>query len=206
MKQPSKRGMSISQVLAGNLTIALKVAGPAGEQDRPTRHTLSAMQLSTGIARSTMRKLRQGNADASNPDLNTLCRIAEELRIPVAFLLMGRQEWKTLLSAFQAALGPDFHAAADQQQARHGLGTPQAGLRILRALGVYPLPRPAIVDERDQLELDVRARQDAAFRRATLVTAALMQSAETGPLSLKQLTLLAASHANADKSRYLSEM
>jgi len=206
MKQPIKHGMSFSQVLASNLTIALKIAGPAGALGGPTRHTLSAMQQSTGIARSTMRKLREGNADTSNPDLTTLCRIAEELCIPVAFLLMGRQEWKTLLSAFHSALGSDFNAAADQQQSRHGLGTPQAGLRILRALGVYPLPKPAIVDERDQPELALRARQDAAFRRATLVTSALMQAAETDPASLKQLTLLAASHANADKSRYLSEM
>lgn len=207
MKQPTKRSASVTQVLATNLTNALKVAGPESERGMPTRYPLAALQQATGLARSTIRKLRKGDsAKDSNPDLRTLCRLADELCIPVAFLLMGRQEWKTLAAAFKASQQADSQAAADQQESRHGLGKPQAGLGVLRALDVYPLPMPAITGDQDADQVALRTRQNAAFRKATLVTASLMQAAESDAGSLKQLTLLAACHANADKTHYLSQL
>ena len=203
MNQPSKRSSAIGQVLATNLTNALNVAGPAAEHDLPGRYSLEALRRNTKLARSTIRKLRQGGAgNTSNPDLKTLCKVADELCIPVAFLLMGRQEWKTLMAAFHATLQADHRIAADQLEKQHLLHKPEAGLRVLSALKVYPLEPLQIASEQDGELRAARARESDAFRKATLVTTALMQAAEWDMSSLKQLTLLAACHANADKPNF----
>lgn len=198
---------NLNQVLLTNLINAFKVAGPENDDGDPTRLKHVAVQRATGIARSTLNDLMKACTEgAANPDLRTLCRLADELRIPVAFLLMGPREWRTLLSAFSDMTTGEMHHAASKRESRKGLRGPQAALQILSDAGVYPLPGPKFADADESPEMALLKRQNDAFRRATLVTASLLQAAESDADSLKPLTLLAAAYANYDKSRYLNNI
>jgi transcriptional regulator with XRE-family HTH domain len=207
MKTTSLPERNVSQVLLTNLINALKVAGPENEEGNPTRLKQVAVQRATGIARSTLNDLLKACADGdANPDLRTLCRLANELHIPVAFLLMGPREWLTLLSTFSDMATGEMHHAAAKRDFGNGLRGPQAALQILRDADVYPLPVPKFANADDGPEVDRLERQNAAFRRATLVTASLVQAAGSNADLLKLLTLLAAAYANNDKSRYLNNI
>lgn len=207
MTRPSRPDHPVSKTLAINLTNALKVAGPDEGINKLRKLTSVQFQRTTGIARSTLRALSKLEAPfEANPDLHTLCRIADELHIPVAFLLMGPREWRTLLKAFVQIGSPDFKAAADYQETQKGLKDPHAALNILKQARVYPLPNPVSVGEQDAQEMAALRKKNEAFRRAAVVTAALLQTAESDGTSLKELTLLAAAHANHDKSHFLSSV
>lgn len=208
MTKPSLFDHPVSRTLAINLRNALKVAGGVDENTNDPRKLKKVeFQRTTGIARSTLLALSKLEGPyQSNPDLHTLCRIADELHIPVAFLLMGSREWRTLLNAFAQIGSDDFKAAVADQETRKGLQQPAAALNILQKVGVYPLPSPANAGEQDKLEMEALRKKNEAFQRATLVTAAILQTAEFDSMSLRQLTLLAATHANQDKSHFLSSI
>lgn len=207
MTQPSQPDHPVSKTLAINLKNAFKVAGPEEDINKLRKLTSVQFQRTTGIARSTLRALSKLESPfEANPDLHTLCRIADELHIPVAFLLMGPREWRTLLKAIVQIGSADFKAAAEYQETHKGLKDPQAALNILKKAGVYPLPSPVSVGDEDAQEMAALHKKNEAFRRAALVTAALLQTAESDGPSLRELTLLAAAHANHDKSHFLSSI
>lgn len=201
MAPPKRSDQYISQVLNINLTTALSVAGPADERSRPTRLKKAALHRATGLARSTFNDLLEACANGTaNPDLRTLCLLADALHIPVAFLLMGQSEWNTLMKAFSDVLNAGIREAALKQQGITELNKPQSALQILRDLKAWPTKPPAGRDSADALKLADLARENEALRRATLVTAAMMQAGQGDARS--DLTMLAAAHANQDRSRH----
>lgn len=65
-------------------------------------HPMNQTTLSdtTGIGISSVRKyLRRGAGTKVNPSLENLCRIADVLQVPPAFLLMRPEDWTRLASA-----------------------------------------------------------------------------------------------------------
>lgn len=206
MTRPEQTNHPVSLTLATNLTLALKVAGPADEYTT-TKLTKTHMQHATGIARSTLRAIAKMDSPCrANPDLHTLCRIADELHVPVAFLLMGPTEWHTLFKAFKEIDSDEFEEAASEREQEKGLRGALAALDILRGAKVYPLPKPKGVAAQDEQEKASLERKEEAFRRATLVMGALLQQAANNMHSLKKVTKLAASLANNDKSRFLTSL
>jgi len=207
MKTTSHSRLNISQILLKNLINALKVAGPENEDGNPTHLKQTAVQRATGIARSTLNDLMKACNDGdANPDLRTLCRLADELHVSVAFLLMGPHEWNMLLKTFSDMATVDMLHAAEKRDFGNGQPDPQAALQILRDVNVYPLPVPKFIGASDSAEVAKVKRQNDSFRRATLVTASLVQAAGSDAHNLKPLTLLAAAYANNDKSRYLNNI
>lgn len=207
MTQPEQADHPVSLALATNLTLALKVAGPAIDNLNPTKLTKTHMQRATGVARSTLREIAKMDSPCcANPDLHTLCRIADELHVPVAFLLMGPTEWRALLKAFMEIETDDFERAASHQESEKGLRSALAAFNILKFTGVYPLPKPMGAAAQDAQEVAALEQKNEAFRRAALVMGALLQQAANEMHSLKKMTTLAASFANNDKSRFLSSL
>lgn len=200
MEKPISLHLTPGQILAANLTAALKVAGPQDEYGRPRRLKSTQLQRETGIARSTLRSLKNWTTTYEpNPDLRTLCRIADELRVPVAFLLMGPSQWQALMRAIEDMA--QMLAAADKVEADSGLSGPYAAVQILRTLKVHPLTPPT--SSGDQIDVRLREsldRQNESCRRATLVAAALTQTGVRDNKSRKILTALAASLANQTTS------
>lgn len=88
----------VQQALRGNLLRALSVSDH--EDDAPSAMSQEELAARTGIARSTIIKFlsREGVVKA-NPDMRTLCRLAEALNVPPAFLLMTHDDWTRLGSA-----------------------------------------------------------------------------------------------------------
>jgi transcriptional regulator with XRE-family HTH domain len=100
--------------------------------------TQSAFSKRTGIARSSVTKLLPKNVTPkANPDLSTLCRIAKEINIPVALLLMTSEDWTRLITAvaYLPRLGDEIIARGPVEN----LTTAQCAERALEfagALGV----------------------------------------------------------------------
>lgn len=196
MEQPAPLYLTPSQILAVNLIAALNVAGPADDHGRPRRLKATELQRDTGIARSTLRAAKNSaTSRAPNPDLRTLCRIADKLCIPVAFLLMGPSQWLALARALTDMA--DMLAAADKVEREAGLNGPQAAVHILRTLKVHPIEPPKSEGHHvDAQQREVLERKNETRRRAALVTAALAQTGARDYASRKLLTALAAALAN----------
>jgi transcriptional regulator with XRE-family HTH domain len=145
------------------LNRALRVSGES-EEGLPERMTQVELVKRTGMARSTLAKYLADELDDDfpiNPDLKMLCRLAEALNVPPAYLLMRPEDWKRLAHA-AASLGKvsNMHAASDQptgQPTRYASAAAQsvAGYEAARRLGVAP----------SNLQMQVVNDSDAKFAR-----------------------------------------
>lgn len=96
------------KALRGNLVRVLSVSREG--EEGATRMTQTELTSLTGIARSTLAKfLSSEDESVINPDLQTLCRLAEALNIPPALLLMSTHDWSRLLSAISGLLAQREH-------------------------------------------------------------------------------------------------
>ena len=183
-----------SKQLALSILAAMRVAGPHRDDGSPSRLSAAAVQRETGIARSTLRTLRQATSEAgANPDLHTLTRLADALGIPVAFLLMRPQDWDSLQRAVFEA--PQHLAAANELRGSSAVVAGDLAENVLRRSGVHP-EQPPIGDYGDKAELARMKARNEWRRRTCTVAAALMQQAARSRNSQIALTALAAAFAN----------
>lgn len=131
----------VQQALRGNLLRALSVSDH--DEDAPAPMTQEELSARSGIARSTIIKfLSKDGALKANPDMRTLCRLAQVLNVPPAFLLMTHEDWTRLGSALsglalylqdepaRSIVGRDVKFRAPRDNARVGLRLAQRfGLR-----------------------------------------------------------------------------
>ena len=101
MKTEKNRGThsEVADALVETLRRTMRVAevDEMGEFHPMKQTTLSDQ---TGVGISSVRKyLRRGSGVKVNPSLENLCRIADILKVPPAFLLMRPQDWTRLASA-----------------------------------------------------------------------------------------------------------
>ena len=186
---------NIGRILAINLTNVLNVAGSVGEDGKPKRLRSTDLQRATGIARSTLRPLLKDAGREANPDLKTLCKIAEEVGIPVGFLLIAPQQWATLMRAIFDM--PTMLAAADALEKKRRIHEPLDAERVLNQAGVHPIPPPlGEAQGSNSARFDELKLKNAQTKRGAAIVAALLQSGAETPETRKQLTALAASLAN----------
>lgn len=186
---------NIGRVLAINLTNVLNVAGSIGEDGKPKRFRSTDLQRATGIARSTLRPLLKDAGREANPDLKTLCKIADEVGIPVGFLLIAPQDWAKLMQAIFDM--PTMLAAADALEKMRRIHEPLDAEKILNYAGVHPiLPPRGEAQSGDLARLDELKLKNAQTTRGAAIVAALLQAGAETPETRKQLTALAASLAN----------
>lgn len=91
-----------------NLLRALQVS-EFSDQGDPKKMTQEAISQTSGVARSTISKYLAQHK-ATNPDLETICRLASALNISPAMLLMTDDDWLRLAHAtalVEAAKGDD---------------------------------------------------------------------------------------------------
>lgn len=182
------------QQLALNIIAALRVAGPMRDDGKAGPLRAVAVQQDTGIARSTLRALKNMSGKSEpNPDLRTLCRLADFLGIPVAFLLMRPKDWDTMRLAIDGIRDP--LRAADRLIGDRNFGGPEIAEKVLKECGVHPERPPlgAYTDEREQARLSAR---NEWRRRTSHVVAAIAQPAACNRAAHVVLTAFAASFAN----------
>ncbi len=193
---------NIGRTLAINLTNVLKVAGSIDEEGKPKRIRSTDLQRATGIARSTLRPLLKDAGREANPDLKTLCKIADEVGIPVGFLLIAPQQWATLMQAISDM--PTMLAAADELEKKRRIHEPLDAEKILKYAKVYPFTPPrgeaqsGNLARLNELKLNELKLKNAQRKRSAAIVAALLQSGAETPETRKQLTALAASLANCN--------
>lgn len=186
---------NIGRVLAINLTNVLNVAGTVGEDGKPKRIRSTDLQRATGIARSTLRPLLKDAGREANPDLKTLCKIADQVGVPVGFLLIAPQQWATLMQAIFDM--PTMLAAADALEKTRRIHEPLDAEKVLNYAGVHPIRPPrGEAQSGNSARLAELKLKNAQTTRGAAVIAALLQSGAETPDTRKQLTALAASLAN----------
>lgn len=180
--------------LALSLIAALRVAGPMREDGKAGPLRAVAVQKGTGIARSTLRALKDLSGKSEhNPDFRTLCRLADFLGIPVAFLLMRPRDWDAMRLAIDGIRDP--LRAADRLVGDSIFGGPEIAEKVLKECGVHPERPPigAYTNEQEQARLSARNERR---RRTSHVMAALAQPAACNRAAHVLLTAFAASFVN----------
>lgn len=164
------------------LNRALRVSDEA-EDGSPKRMTQVELVKRTGMARSTLAKYLSDapdDDDPINPDLKMLCRLADALNVPPAFLIMRPEDWKRLAHA-AANLGKVSRngatsAKAEGRPSRYASAAEQsvAGYHAAKEMGIAPSNLNIEVTQEGDAELvrDVEARQ-ARTRRSIRTTCAL---------------------------------
>lgn len=86
-----------------NIQKAMRVGGDSSAE-YPTAMTQSQLSKAAGVARSTLahhKEMTSDNQRSPNPTLDKICRIADTLNVPPAFLLMRQQDWVRLFQAIE---------------------------------------------------------------------------------------------------------
>lgn len=156
----------------------------------------TALHDKTGIARSTIQKIVDGenNKGPSNPDLETICRLAWALNIPPAFLLMSSDDWERLIIAINTMQDTVQQSEALRESVLQAIESDKAtaGLELVKRLGTYPLRLNLTADEDiQQSEIDKWTkdidRKNEVIRLSILAMTAIAQSYEsTAPANSSQ--------------------
>lgn len=176
----SAKQQTFEDTLSGfqhSLLRAMLVAGEdfEGRPKRMTQHQLSKL---SGVARSTIAKyLTQGPENLCNPDLSTICRLADALNISPAFLLMRPQDWSHLSQGsvyLASALGDSkFLSLGNQIKELNFHSSYEAsvtGLKIAELFGLYQDKEVSVKEEK--LHYEILQRKIKA-RKGILAMAAL---------------------------------
>lgn len=135
----------VKKTVSSAIFRAMQVAGRS-EDASPCKISQQSLAVQSGVARSTITKyLSSKNEENSkiNPDLKTLCRLADTLNVSPAMLLLTPDDWSRLA---QAAVF--LREAASNEQVKRissGMAEPTsgpvaratAGLQLARLFGVY---------------------------------------------------------------------
>jgi transcriptional regulator with XRE-family HTH domain len=189
---------AVAKAIAHNLTAALSVSATDPDDGQTKRLKSTVLHRATGVSRSTLQKLASGKAGprASNPDLNTLCRIAAALHVPVSILLMGPDEWQAVLATLNG-LPQAIQAADALVQTVSGTSRAEVGLKIVESLKLYPSRLPDIEPEEGDQEGQERRRSEIARsnerrRKAVLAATAVSQLGARNKNDLVPLTAVGA--------------
>jgi transcriptional regulator with XRE-family HTH domain len=180
--KPAAHTEIIAQCFTANLAAVLKVGGKQRASGSPGPVSLNGVWKRTSVARSTLSALKSSRTDGShaNPDLSTICRIADDLGIPPAFLLMRPEDWATLAQAVSDA--PDYITAASKvrtESQRHRAWSPLD--LILREMKVHPDSRPKGVGASPEVDR-ANARDEWRRRSCHKLTALMLRRIEPGPI------------------------
>lgn len=152
---------AMRKTIAGNLEYALEVAG-IDDGKSIKKMKLTEFSRKTNVSRSTLTKLmleKTSKGIRSNPDLNTICRLAAALNLPPAFLLMSSSDWKRLLGALdglQEALSGPYLDKQTLEEA--GNNTVSCGVKLVEKMKLYSNKTPYALAPQEagvrQLEID----------------------------------------------------
>lgn len=190
----------IRSALAENLRSALSVAGENIECDESLpikKMSWAALSEKTGIAKSTIAKLLD-NKKNGNPDLATLCRLAEALNVPPAFLLMTPADWNLITQTLPNLSTTSGWVDNYLTNAVSRTDKVQIGIEIAKKLSLYS-GRPKVYLELHDYagvkkpEMDKLTRESTIRQRLSILTiTAMIQHAARGREATAILTSIAA--------------
>lgn len=132
--------------------------GDSGVAGYPAKMTQLELAAATGVSRSTLANHKGTDSDEArlpNPTLENICKIAERLNVPPAFLLMRPEDWTRLAQAV------DFYAKLRQSQRTHPLFS-----TIVNSSNLTPPQQASLGFELARL-LNIDGRANAALLEAS---------------------------------------
>jgi transcriptional regulator with XRE-family HTH domain len=181
---------SMRNTFAQNLTAALNVAGEESDdsESRISRMTQEELHQKTRISKSTLSKLMNGKTNGgmqSNPDLETICRIAASINIPPAFLLMSGSDWQRLIGALNGLSDALSHTNLENDiLIAKGNDKIKVGIELAKKLGLYSenavsskfeLEDIQASEKHEDIKRDI-ANKNEIKRLAILTTTAVLQN------------------------------
>lgn len=191
--------------LARNVTRALRVAHTDFDGSAATIAAMTRTELAgrSGVARATIQKLlgaAGSQAPECNPDLKTLCAIANALGTSPAMLLMGPRDWNAVLGV----------ASRLEMIRKGGVSTLADGNPSAEALAEYAIvlaqrfglvPEMAPVDQGMPSRIDEEISERIRKRVAGIaVGAAMSTSVERGRVSAEEYCALAVAGSGLSSS------
>jgi len=110
---PGQFHQAVAQSLADATRRAMQVAGE-DENGDPAPMSKTDLAKAANVSRNRLMQVLDGASgeERPNPTLESICSIAEALRVPPAFLLMRAEDWAALgtgfVTFFQAATGDNL--------------------------------------------------------------------------------------------------
>jgi len=187
-KVSSKLLKKTRRALSENLYSVSQVAGTKDDNAISSISTV-AIHNKTRVARSTIQKIIDGqnNKGPSNPDLETICRLASAFNISPAFLLMSSDDWKRLIFAIndmQTIVQTD-RILCKSIQLDIEANKLNAGLSLIKKLGTYPISIKLEADENisestlKELKDEISKNNDVKRQSILCMTAIAQNSANT---------------------------
>lgn len=158
-----------------NVRRAMQVAGRS-KADYPEKLTQAQLSEESGVARSTLALHAELDADAErspNPKLEQICRIADALNVPPAFLLMRREDWVRLAQAINyyadlrrtgrhPALFANIAAGIDEEPSTQS----RYALMLAKSMGIDGRMNEALLQELSPpMRKEIMASTSATTRR-----------------------------------------
>lgn len=160
----------------------MQVAGET-RTDSPEKLTQAQLSEVSGVARSTLALHAELEADADrspNPKLEQICRIADALNVPPAFLLMRGEDWTRLAQAINyyadlrrtgrhPALFANIAAGIDDEASTQS----RYALMLAKTMGIDGRVNDALLEElspvlRREIQTSVSATTRRIFSSAAL--------------------------------------
>ena len=165
----------VKKTVGNALFRAMQVAGKS-DGKRPTKLRQRVLSEQSGVARSTIYKYLNAKDDPEssvNPDLKTLCRLADTLNVSPAMLLLTPNDWSRLAQAavyLREAVPNEqvMKISAGMSGASSGpIARATAGLQLARLFGVYQeFKDPSSTDSLTQnIRVELIEEQQAAFEK-----------------------------------------
>lgn len=198
--------------LVRNVRNAMSVGG-VPENGYPSSITQGSLVEASGVSRATLTGQMLGGDGEANPKLKQICRVAEALGVPPAFLLMRPDDWTrlaqvvvhygTLMRSSNARVGEMqikfSHASPDTTQDQALLAA-----QLARALGIEDqVSEETINESKNEMGAELSTKNTDAKRRvftsSSLLPVNQMQPAERFAALL--LTTVFATNHRRDQAR-----
>ncbi|MBB3182280.1 helix-turn-helix domain-containing protein [Variovorax sp. Sphag1AA] len=182
---------SVSRSFTEGLRGAMRVAGLPEEGELQPK-TTSDLAEEAQVSRSTLSKFMAGGSGdpPANPTLDVLCRLADTLGVPPAFLLMRPKDWASLatgtMTFLKALRASDFVSMVEELPSMR-LNSPhdvaQAALKLGEVLNTVEN------DQDGRVSTEIRAFR-RAVRASTATVAAAIPFRSVDGVSKEHLSVL----------------
>ena len=193
------KSIETQSALVQNVRNAVSVGG-VPENDYPAAITQGALAESSGVSRTSITGQMLGGEEDVNPKLRQICRVAEALGLPPAFLLMRPEDWTRLAQVvvyYGGLMRSNNPRVAELQTRIAHSSTDEAPERALlaadlaRALGVdTPVSKETITESPRELGAKLAAKK-ADVKRRIFTTSALLPLDQMQPVDRFAALLLA---------------
>lgn len=169
-----------SRSFGDNINRVMLVSGES-DDGGPKKLTQQKLASRSGVGRSTIAKYNTMKDDSKllvNPDLETICRLADAVNVSPAFLLMNAEDWSRMVQAAVYLCTSTSNGKVNQiaeeisdSSGKNAIAMSLVGLNLATIFGVYKNTPQSTMDK-TLLGSEIKER-NAEVRAGILATSAL---------------------------------